>query len=88
MMSLAFLIPLVRFTSHELETDTLKPAMMHSPGSPLLWSFDMVSSVVRSLVDLMFSHNYATATLRRNVMRNSRRQAGWGGGELGRLTFR
>ena len=59
--------------------------MMHSPGSPFLWSFDMVSSVVRSLVELMFSDRDVTP--RRSVMRNSRRQTGRGG-ELGRLTFR
>ena len=51
--------------------------MMHSPGSPLLWSFDMVSGVVRSLVELMFSDRDATPG--RSVMRNSRRQAGRGG---------
>ena len=37
----------------------------------------MVSSVVRSLVELMFSDRDATPG--RSVMRNSRRQAGRGG---------
>lgn len=78
MESLAFLIQIVTVTTHEVETDTLRPAMMHSPVPPLLWSFDMVSGVVRSLVDLMFSERCANR--RQSKRRDAARcQSGWGG---------